>query len=82
MPLASQSIRKGVTIYKNNILTEKQEVIELSKNWSEAQVSFFKKMIKQGGTFKINEDSFKIVAQEPLLTSRGEKDAGIIIYPE
>ena len=43
---------------------------------------FFKKMIKQGGTFKINEDSFQIIAQEPLLTSKGEKDAGIIIYPE
>jgi hypothetical protein len=82
MPLSSQSIRKGVIISKNNIPTDKQEIIELSKSWSESQVLFFKKMIKQGGTFKINEDSFKIIAQEPLLTSRGEKDGGIIVYPE
>ena len=82
MPLASQSIRKGVIIYKNNVIAEKQDIIELSKNWSETQVSFFKKMIKQGGTFRINEDAFKIVANEPLLTSKGEKDAGVIVYPE
>ena len=46
MPLSSQSIRKGVIIHKNNILADKQELIELSKSWSESQILFFKKMIK------------------------------------
>jgi hypothetical protein len=82
MPLTPQSIRKSLSIYLNGELVEKQIVLELSKDWSEAQINFFKKMIKQGGSFKINGNSFEIKPAEPLLTSKGEKDTGIIVYPE
>jgi hypothetical protein len=82
MPLTPQSIRKTVTIYLNGELVEKQIVLELSKDWSEAQINFFKKMIKQGGSFKINGNSFETKLPEPQLTSRGEKDTGVIVYPE
>jgi hypothetical protein len=82
MPLTPQSIRKTVSIYLNGELVEKQIVLELSKDWSEAQINFFKKMIKQGGSFKINKNSFETKPPEPQLTSRGEKDTGIIVYPE
>jgi hypothetical protein len=82
MPLTPQSIRKTVSIYLNGELVEKQIVLELSKDWSEAQINFFKKMIKQGGSFKINGNSFETKLPEPQLTSRGEKDTGVIVYPE
>jgi hypothetical protein len=82
MPLTPQSIRKTVSIYLNGELVEKQIVLELSKDWSEAQINFFKKMIKQGGSFKINGNSFETKPPEPQLTSRGEKDTGVIVYPE
>ena len=82
MPLTPQSIRKSVSIYLNGELVEKQIVLELSKDWSEAQINFFKKMIKQGGSFKINGNAFETKPEEPLLTSKGEKDTGIIVYPE
>ena len=82
MPLTPQSIRKTVSIYINGELVEKQTVLDLSNDWSEAQINFFKKMIKQGGSFKINGNSFEIKPAEPLLTSKGEKDQGIIVYPE
>ena len=82
MPLTPQSIRKSVSIYLNGELVEKQIVLELSKDWSEAQINFFKKMIKQGGSFKINGNSFETKLPEPQLTSRGEKDTGVIVYPE
>jgi hypothetical protein len=82
MPLNPQSIRKTVSIYLNGELVEKQTVLDLSKDWSEAQINFFKKMIKQGGSFKINGNSFETKPPEPMLTSKGEKDQGIIVYPE
>ncbi len=42
MPLTPQSIRKTVSIYINGELVEKQTVLDLSKDWSEAQINFFK----------------------------------------
>ena len=34
-------------------------------------------MLKQGGTFKVNKNEFKIIVDGPIVTSRGEKDGGI-----
>ena len=34
-------------------------------------------MAKQGGTFKIDNNKFKISIEDPILTSRGLKDGGI-----
>jgi hypothetical protein len=82
MALKGQSIRKGVDIYLNGKLVEKQVVLDLSETWTESQENFFKKMIKQGGSFKINGNSFETKPPEPLLTSKGEKDSGVIVYPE
>jgi hypothetical protein len=36
-----------------------------------------KRCLKQGGTVKIDNNKFKIVITEPILTSRGLKDGGI-----
>jgi len=74
MALKPQSIRKNVQILLENKLTEKQTILELSENWTEQQENFFKKMLKQGG-------EFKIILQNQILTSKGEKDAGIITIP-
>jgi len=82
MALKGQSIRKGVDIYLNGKLVEKQVILDLSKTWTESQENFFKKMIKQGGSFKIQGNTFETKPPEPLLTSRGEKDTGVIVYPE
>lgn len=67
-----QAIRKGVSIYLNGELVEKEEVIELSEHWSEYQEDFFKKMLKQGGKFSIGKDKFVIIPNEKLLNSKGE----------
>ena len=82
MALKGQAIRKGVDIYLNGKLVEKQVVLDLSETWTESQENFFRKMIKQGGLFKINGNSFETKPPEPLLTSKGEKDSGVIVYPE
>ena len=64
MTLKPQSIRKGVTITLNGKEVEKQEIIDLSVNWTESQINFFKKMLRQGGKMKISKDSFDITIQE------------------
>ena len=81
MTLKPQSIRKGVTITLNGKEVEKQEIIDLSTTWSESQINFFKKVLKQGGDTKINGVSIKIKVVEKIVTSRGEKDMGAIVYP-
>ena len=77
MKLTPQSIRNNVKITWNGEPISKQEVIDMSTLWNEKQIMFFKKMVKQGGTFKIDSNKFKIIITEPILTSRGLKDGGI-----
>ena len=81
MALKSQSIRKGTTISLNGKVTEKPEIIELSTQWSEAQINFFKKMLQQGGELKINGVFIKITIQDKVVDSRGNQDQGIIVAP-
>ena len=82
MSLKPQSIRNNVKITCNGDPVSKQEVIDMSALWSDKQITFFKKMLKQGGTAKINNAKFKITINDPILTSRGEKDGGIIQVPD
>lgn len=77
MSLKPQSIRNNVKITWNGEPISKQEIIDMSVLWSDKQILFFKKMLKQGGTVKIENNKFKIVITEPILTSRGVKDGGI-----
>ena len=54
MALKKQSIRKGMNIIANGDPISKDELILISESWSEIQESFFRKMLKQGGSFKLN----------------------------
>jgi len=81
MALTPQSIRSNVLIKLNEVHVRKEEVITLSQNWSEKQISYFKKMLQQGGALKINGDRFEITIQETIVNSRGDKDGGVITIP-
>lgn len=81
MALKPQSIRKGVTILVRGEELPKQDIIDLSTNWSESQEKFFKKMLKQGGKFKVDSVPYEVIPKEQILTSKGEKDIGIITIP-
>ena len=81
MALKPQSIRKGMTVLLNGQIIEKQEIIKLSENWSEPQINFFKKMLKQGGDFKIKGQPFKTIPANKILDSTGKKDGGIVQIP-
>jgi hypothetical protein len=81
MPLTPQSIRSNVLIKLNDVHVRKEEIIALSQDWNEKQISYFKKMLQQGGAVKINGNRFEIEIQETIVNSRGDKDGGIITVP-
>jgi len=81
MPLKPQSIRKGASITVNGSKAEKEEVIELSKSWTDQQLLFFKKLLQQGGSTSFNGISFRVTLKDKIVTSAGLKDTGIIVYP-
>ena len=81
MGLSPQSIRSNVLIQMNGEYVKKEVIITLSEGWNDNQLSYFRKMLQQGGNVKINGDLFEITINENILNSRGEKDGGIITIP-
>jgi hypothetical protein len=59
--LKKQSIRKGTTIKLNGVVLEKDEVIELSKDFSLSKEKFFRLILSQGGKMNIEEGKIEII---------------------
>ncbi len=84
MTLKKQSIRANQTIYLGNSKTPltKDEVIKMSEDWNDIQTNFFKKMLKQGGKFKVKGISFRVsVEQRTDLDSNGDKPVTVPPLP-
>ena len=82
MALSKQSIRKGMHITANGDKISKEELILISESWSETQENFFRKMLKQGGHFKIKGVKYEIdLDYNPLMRSDGNKDEGVKTLP-
>jgi|TARA_B100001778_G_C18504367_1_gene591174 hypothetical protein len=67
--LSKQSIRKNVKIYINQtqgkqdykLVKNKETVIKESHSWTEQELNFFKKMLKQGGKFSVGGRRYHII---------------------
>ncbi len=82
MALKKQSIRKNMLILVNGHNISKEELILISESWSETQERFFRKMLKQGGSFKLNKVKYEVKLIKDLRTrSDGTKDTGILQIP-
>ena len=82
MALSKQSIRKGMYITANGNEISKDELILISEEWSEIQENFFRKMLKQGGHFKLKGVKYIIeLKNSDNLRSDGNKDGGVIQIP-
>jgi hypothetical protein len=81
MALTKQSLRKGVHVLVNDKLATKEELIEMSQEWSEKREVFFRKMLQQGGKFKFDGIQFDIRIRERILNSLGEEDGGATQIP-
>ena len=75
--ISKQSIRAGVSIYSAGEKLDKDTVIFKSENWSDKEVIFFKKMLKQGGRFSIKGEKFYITVPEQIYNNKGEVE-GVI----
>jgi len=75
--ISKQSIRAGVSIYNAGEKLDKDTVIFKSENWSDKEVLFFKKMLKQGGRFSIKGEKFYITVPEQIYNNKGEVE-GVI----
>lgn len=59
--LSKQSIRGTVKIYMNReLIKDKETIINESQSWTEQEVIFFKKMLRQGGKFSIGGRKYSI----------------------
>ena len=69
--ISKQSIRAGVSIYNAGEKLDKNTIIFKSENWSDKEVLFFKKMLKQGGRFSIKGEKFYITVPEQIYNNKG-----------
>ena len=81
MALSKQSIRQGVHVLVDGVHATKEELITLSKTWTEKKEVFFRKMLQQGGRFRFDGKDFEVKLRERILNSDGEKDGGVIKIP-
>ena len=82
MALKKQSIRSNQLITENGETVSKEELITRSEEWSEIQENFFKKMLKQGGTFKVAGVKYKVeLIERNDLDSNGNKPVTVPPLP-
>ena len=82
MAIKAQTIRKGMVILVDGKEVPKTEIITLSELWTEQQEKFFRKMLKQGGKFKVNGVPFEVKLIPSISTrSDGNRDGGIVQIP-
>ena len=82
MALKKQSIRSNQLITENGEPVSKEELITRSEEWSEIQESFFRKMLKQGGTFKVSGIKYKVeLIERSDLDSNGNKPVKVPPLP-
>ena len=82
MALKKQSIRQGVHVLIDGVKASKEELITLSETWTEKKEVFFRKMLQQGGNFKMDGKDFIVKIRENLqLRSDGTKDGGVVTIP-
>ena len=82
MTLKKQTIRKNQLITVNGVQVPKEVLIERSEEWSDAQERFFRKMLKQGGEFKVAGIKYKVELKErDDLDSKGNKPVNLPPIP-
>ena len=82
MALTKQSLRAGVHVMMNGKLATKEELIKLSKDWTEKREIFFRKMLHQGGKFQMEGIDYEIILRQNVKErSDGEIDKGVVPIP-
>lgn len=75
--ITKQAIRNGISVSLNGEKITKDQILEIGKDWSEKEENLFRKMLKQGGTFKMGGNKWNIISTEKIYNSKGEIEAEI-----
>jgi hypothetical protein len=82
MALKKQSIRNNMHITVDGKEVIKDDLILLSEEWNETQENFFRKMLRQGGHFRLKGRKFIIELKERAdLDSNGDKPVNLPPIP-
>ena len=74
MAIKPQSIRSGVVVLFYNKIVDKQTVITASETWSPNHEILFRKLLQQGGSFKINGIKVEVIPAMKVLNSKNEPE--------
>lgn len=58
-------------------VVSRERIVDKSHNWTDRDITLFKKIAKQGGTCRIQGVKYIVQPGERVTTSHGWKDAGI-----
>jgi len=70
--ISKQTIRSGVSIFLSGEKLDKDTIISKSEKWSDKEILFFRKMLRQGGRFSIKGEKFYITVPEQIYNQKGE----------
>ena len=70
--ISKQTIRSGVSIFLLDEKLDKDTIISKSEKWSDKEILFFRKMLRQGGRFSIKGEKFYITVPEQIYNQNGE----------
>lgn len=76
MPIKLVSVKKTSKIYVEGKLVTRETVVALSEDWTERDITLFKKIVKQGGRCRLQGLNYIIVPGEGVTTSKGFRDEG------
>ena len=70
--ISKQTIQSGVSIFLLDEKLDKDTIISKSEKWSDKEILFFRKMLRQGGRFSIKGEKFYITVPEQIYNQKGE----------
>jgi len=76
MELKKVNITKSTDVTANGMNITREQIIELSKDWSDTHISLFKKIVRQGGRVTIQNIHFICTPLGKITNSQNMKDGG------
>jgi hypothetical protein len=79
MPVKLVSVTKTSSIVVDGEKVERARVVTLSHNWTEREITLFKKIVKQGGVVSIQGKKYECTPIDKITTTKGWADGGVEI---
>lgn len=82
MPIKKVSVTKtSQYLVDGEGIVDRERIVTLSENWTERDITLFKKLAKQGGTCRLQGIKYTITPGEKITTSKGWADPGAAPMP-